>query len=351
MTTSKERVLAAVNHKTSDRTAITFDAEKEVYNLLYAHFATDSKRELFDKLNCDTWMILPDGFIPRLTGGLNGEKVDIWGCKYTQAHYSGGYYDEISFNPLAGKNELSDIDNWQAPTLDKVSFNHFTAGAEENSNRAVIGVFTHGAYFIATDVRGLENLMMDFALNPKYAHKLIDKISQSKYAYLENMLEDYGDGIDIVYMADDYCSQQAPLFSPADFKKFVVPYMSKVVEIAHKHGKKFLLHCCGAVRPLLPMIIDAGVDMLEPIQIRATGMEPERLKRDFGKDLCFYGGLDLQQILCKATPQQVSDEVKRLIDILGQDGGYVFGPGHTYIQIDAPLENILAMYQTAANYK
>jgi len=99
---------------------------------------------------------------------------------------------------------------------------------------------------------------------------------------------------------------------------------------------------------LLPMIIEAGVDMLEPIQIRAEGMEPAGLKRDFGKDLCFYGGVDLQEILSRGTPQQVRDEVARLINILGQDGGYVLGPGHTYIQVDTPIENILSMYEAAA---
>ena len=151
-------------------------------------------------------------------------------------------------------------------------------------------------------------------------------------------------------MADDYCSQQGPLFSPKVFQELVVPYLAKMVNMVHKHNKKFLLHVCGAVRPLLPMIIDAGVDMLEPVQIRAQGMDPEGLKRDFGKDICFYGGVDLQQILCKGTPRQVSDEVKRLIDILGPGGGYVLGPGHTYIQIDAPVENIMAMYETAGSY-
>ena len=129
------------------------------------------------------------------------------------------------------------------------------------------------------------------------------------------------------------------------------PYLTQAVEKAHKHDKKFLLHVCGAVRPLLPMIIDAGVDVLEPIQIRAEGMEPEGLKRDFGKDLCFYGGIDLQRVLCRGTPQAVSDEVKRLIDVLGKDGGYIVGPGHTYIQIDAPMENIIAMYETAYEYR
>jgi uroporphyrinogen decarboxylase len=97
------------------------------------------------------------------------------------------------------------------------------------------------------------------------------------------------------------------------------------------------------------MIIDAGVDMLEPIQIRAEGMDPAGLKRDFGEHLCFYGGVDLQQILPKGTPQQVADEVRRLTGILGEGGGYIIGPGHTYIQPDTPLPNILMMYETAAN--
>ena len=347
--TSKERILLAAYHKCADRTPITFDAEIEVYDALYEHFGINSKEKLFDRFNIDTWMLLPGGFENTPTG-LPGEKESIWGCKTTEAQYSGGVYEEISYWPLAGKDSLDDIDKWKAPDINKVDFSDFPKEAEKHKDRAIIGVFTHGPYFIATDLRGLEGVMTDFALNKKYAHKLIDKISQAVLEYLDNMLENFGQGIDIVYMADDYCSQRAPLFSPADFKEFVMPYLTEIAKRIHKHNKKFLLHCCGAVRPLLPMIIEAGVDMLEPIQIRAEGMEPLALKRDFGKDLCFYGGLDLQEVLCKSTPQQVSDEVKRLIDILGKDGGYIIGPGHTYIQIDAPIENIIAMYDTAASY-
>ena len=98
------------------------------------------------------------------------------------------------------------------------------------------------------------------------------------------------------------------------------------------------------------MIIDAGVDALEPIQVSANGMEPHGLKKDFGKVICFYGGFDIQKKLCCCSIKEVEDEVKVLIDILNKDGGYIFGPGHTYIQIDAPLENILAMYKTACEY-
>lgn len=347
---SKERVLAAANHRTSDRMPITFDADKDVYAALHKHLGLPTKEALFDRLHVDTWMILPGNFEFIEADKGKQEKSSIWGYRAKLTAYSGGTYDAICHNPLAGKDEISDIDAHAWPSPSDLDFSHFSREAAAHSDRAVIGTFTWGPYFISSFVRGLEDLMMDFALRPDYVSHLFGRIREVCSQALTAMLEEHGEHIDIVYMADDYCSQYAPLFSPSHFREFVVPYLSEFAGIAHKHNKKFLLHCCGAVRPLLPMIIDCGVDMLEPIQIRATGMEPEGLKRDFGKDLCFYGGLDLQEVLCKATPAQVAGETKRLIDILGQDGGYVFGPGHTYIQVDAPLENIMAMYETASKY-
>ena len=349
--TGKERVLAAINHRAPDRVPITFDAEKEVYAALHARLGTPSKEALFDRLHVDTWMILPENFITSPDQEGRDQKTTLWGYRTRTATYSGGTYDELCFSPLAGKDELSDIDRYPWPSDDALVFSHFPAEAAAHRDRAVIGVFTWGAWFIACFVRSMENLLMDFVVRKDYAHHLIDRVTERMVTYLDRMLDQYGQGIDIVYMADDYCSQNGPLFSPALFREFVLPYLKLMVEKTHKHNKKFLLHCCGAVRPLLPMIIEAGVDLIEPIQIRATGMDPEGLKRDFGGDLCFYGGVDLQDVLCHGTPQRVSDEVKRLIDILNRDGGYILGPGHTYIQIDAPLENILTMYETAYSYR
>lgn len=349
--TSKQRIMAAVEHRELERIPITFDAEKEVYSLLHEALRTDSKEQLFDRLHVDTWMVLPGNFIYPASEEGKAEKTSIWGYKSRTTEYSGGTYEETCHSPLAGKDDISDIDAQAWPTRDTLDFSGFPAEAKAHSDRAVIGTFTWGAYHIATFVRGIENVLMDFAFAQDYAEHLIRTIADRTLDLLDNMLENYGEGIDIVYMADDYCSQLGPLFSPAQFKQFVVPYLEQAVEMVHKHDKKFLLHVCGAVRPLLPMIIESGVDMLEPIQISATGMEPEGLKRDFGKDLCFYGGVDLQNMLCKGTPAQVADEVKRLIDILGKDGGYIIGPGHTYIQIDAPLENIMTMYETASSYR
>jgi uroporphyrinogen decarboxylase len=348
--TSKQRVLAAVEHRTTDRCPITFDAQPEVYATLHKHFGTRTRRELFDKLNCDTWMILPIGY----TYSPEQEKLDrrttIWGYQTIATEYSGGKYQELCRSPLAGKDQLADIDNYPWPTLAALDFAPFATQTRENADRAIIGAVCWGSYFIATFIRGMDNLMMDLALNLPYARHLIEKITSIGVTWLDELLARHGEGVDIVYMADDTCAQRGPMFSPELFRELVVPYMKLYVDRVHKAGKRFLLHTCGSVRKFLPMIIESGVDMLEPIQIRAEGMDPAGLKRDFGKDICFYGGLDLQRVLCQGTPQTVADEVKRLIDILGDGGGYILGPGHTYIQPDAPLANILAMYETAASY-
>jgi uroporphyrinogen decarboxylase len=349
--TSKERVLAAINHKETEQIPVTFDADEAVYNALYQYLMVNSKEKLFDRLNVDTWMILPGNFIYTAEEENKEEKTSIWGYRVRVTQHDAGQYDALTYSPLAGKNTMADIRAYPWPSADILDFSHFTSEALNHFKRATIGVFTWGAFFIACFVRGMEDLMMDFANHKKYIDYLFKTINEISAESLRTMLRDHGEDVDIIYMADDYCSQLGPLFSPADFRTFVFPYLKQLVEITHRYNKKFLLHVCGSVRTLLPMIIEAGVDVLEPIQIRAAGMEPAVLKKDFGKDICFYGGVDLQQILPKGTKEQVADEVKRLSDILGKEGGYILGPGHTYIQADTPLENIMTMYETAHAYR
>jgi len=350
---SRERVAAAIAHRTSDRLPLTFDAQPEVYARLYAHFglSPSDRAALFDRLGVDTWMVGPrhQGAPPE--PDERGERTSIWGYRTRRISYGGGAYDEFVHAPLAGRDEVADIRRHAWPSPAQIDFSELPDRIAQGGERAVIGAFTWGPFFIASVVRGMEDLLVDFAVRPTYAHALIERIGEISEAALDTLLERHGARLDIVYMADDYCSHQAPLFSPAMFRTFVMPYLRRYVEKVHRRGQKFLLHCCGAVRPLLPMIIEAGVDVLEPIQITAAGMEPAALKRDFGRDLCFYGGVDLQHILNRGTPERVAEEVRRLADVLGEGGGYILGPGHTYIQVDAPTDNILAMYATGRQQK
>jgi uroporphyrinogen decarboxylase len=343
MMTAKQRVMAAADHKPSDRTPLTFDAQPEVYDALHRHLGTETGEQLFDRLHVDTWFVGPRPVPPEGEGS-------IWGFRSREVRYDGGSYWELAWSPLAGKDSLADIRRHRWPADEAMDFSAVPAEAAAHRDRAVIGGFGWGAFFRAFYVRGMENLLLDFALRPKYAECLIETITERNLFFLDRLLEAAGPDLDIVYVADDYCSQDAPLVSPEAFRRFIVPYVSATADRVHQAGKKLLLHCCGAVRPLLGMIIDAGVDILEPIQVRAAGMDAAGLKRDFGRDLCFYGGVDLQRVL-PGPRRGVADEVRRLIDALGQDGGYILGPGHTYIQVDAPLENILTMYDTARRYR
>ena len=250
--TSKQRVLAAVIHTIADRTPITFDAEGEVFDALYKHFGHRSREQLFDALHCDTWMVLPKNYIMPVSEKGKNDRTTIWGWSSTIVKYPGGQYSELSHSPLAGKDELADIDKHPWPDVGAHDYSDFAANMQAHQDRAIIAASSWGTYFIASFLRGMEGLFMDFAANPAYVEKLFAAITQRVLAMLDNLLEHHSQGVDIIYMADDYCSQLGPLFSPELFKKYVMPYLKQVVDRAHRYDKKFLLHVCGAVRPLLP---------------------------------------------------------------------------------------------------
>ena len=162
--TAKERVLAAINHKETDRIPITFDADAAVYDSLYRYLAINSKEKLFDRLNVDTWMILPGNFIYTAMEEEKSEKTSIWGYRVKVTTHSIGHYDALTFSPLTGKDAIADISNHNWPSADLLDFSHFTHEALNHYPRATIGVFTWGAFFIACYVRGMEDLMMDFRM-------------------------------------------------------------------------------------------------------------------------------------------------------------------------------------------
>ena len=347
----RERVLAAANHRIPDRVPITFDAEKEVYDLLYRHFGIDTRKELWDALHVDTWLEGPVVNDPRERRLENGLLQNRWGYRQKNQPYTvngkTGYYQEIIYHPLAETTSVKDLEkhDWPEPRL--LDFTHLNDLRQKKPERAIIAHITHGGYFVGTFLRGMEQFLVDLAVDEPLALAIIERVARYLLEALDRLLEQAPEGFDIFYLADDYCMTSGPLFSPEVFKRLIKPYLREIADRLHAHDKKFLLHVCGSVRLLLPVIIDSGVDMLEPIQRRSEGMNLAELKKDFGKDLCFYGSVDILQTLNKGTVDQVRQEVRENIRILGPGGGFIIGPGHTYIQIDAPLENILAMYETA----
>jgi len=345
--TSRERVLTAVEHREGDRVPITFDCEKEVLAVLKEHFKVPDAEGVWRSLHVDTRLVSADHSHPNIGTRPGGISTNFWGVGSKDVEYSFGTMYDIVYHPLAGMTTVEEINAYAWPTADELSFETLRAARKLNPDKAIIAYIGHGGYFTGTELKGMEEFLMDLGSNPALAHRVIDHIMDYTRPAVERLCREAGDAFDIYYIADDFCTALGPLVSPPMFREFIKPYLKTLADICHRSGKKFLLHTCGSVRTFLPEIIDAGVDILEPIQTSAAGMEAEGLKRDFGKDITFYGSIDLINVLSKGSPEDVRSEVLKNFRILGKGGGFIVGPGHTYIQPDTPLENILTMYETA----
>ena len=199
----------------------------------------------------------------------------------------------------------------------------------------------------------MENAMLDPMLYPGNSDKMVGKLADLKIEFWDAALDELGDVVDIAGEGDDYGTQQSQLIDPEQFRAYYKPHFERVLRFIKEKvpGIRLMFHSCGNVlRPIIPDLIEAGVDILNPVHVTATGMEPVQLKRDFGDDITFWGGgVDTQEILPKGKPEDVKDDVKRNIEALAPGGGFVFNTVHN-IQAEVPPENIQAMLDTLHQY-
>jgi len=194
-------------------------------------------------------------------------------------------------------------------------------------------------------MRGYEPFYVDLATHQDLVATMLDRMVEFKCAFWERALREIGDLVDVVIEADDMAGQERLLFSPVTYRRLVKPRHKRLFEFIKAQAPvKLFFHSCGSIRPLIPDLIEVGVDILNPVQIAAAGMDPVALKRDFGRDLVFWGGgVDTQRVLGTGTPSQVRDDVRRNIEALAPGGGFVFAAVHD-IQANVPAENIMAMW-------
>lgn len=217
-----------------------------------------------------------------------------------------------------------------------------------NTERAVMmgfggNLFENGQFLYRTD-EFLVNLLID----PDNMKKMLEKLLEMHLETLDKVLDAVGDTVDIIMFGDDLGTQSAPMINPDLYKEIFQPMHKKMFQMVKKRSNaKTFLHCCGAIKPFLPDLIDAGLDIINPVQTAAAGMDPKELKRDFGKDLVFWGGgVDTQHLLPNGTPEEIRADVRKNAEILMKDGGFVFNQVHNIVT-GVPPENILAMYEEA----
>ena len=189
--------------------------------------------------------------------------------------------------------------------------------------------FRMGAVFeLAWQLRGMENFLTEMAVNPAIPIYMMERITDIIVEVTRRVLREAGDEIDMVYFYDDIGANQSLLISKKMWRTFIRPCHQKLIDVAKQHNKQVMYHTDGAVRPLIPDLIEMGVDVLNPIQPGTTGMEPGALKHDFGAALSFHGGVDIVGLLPKAGPAEVRATARRLAKDLGEDGGYIMAGSH-----------------------
>jgi len=341
MQTPRERILTALSHRQPEQIPFSwgFSSTGEMGAVLQQHYA---KRDIhWPTLRAET------DDIRRLSPKpCEPPTHNIWGIQTQRTDYGTGSYNEFCDFPLAGVTDAAQLDAypWPDPAIyDDAGYPELVGKANPEHKRAVM-LAGGNPFEIYCWLTGLEEAMMNLVLAPTAVHRALDHITTFFEERLNRALPAAASLVDLVFLADDLGSQTGLLMSREMYRAFLQPHHRRLAEAIHRLAPhvKTVFHSDGAVFDAIPDLIEAGVDVLEAVQTDAAGMDPARLKREFGQDLCFHGGISVQQLLPRADPATVEHECRRLAEILGNNGGYIPAPSHA-IQIGTPPENVDAM--------
>jgi uroporphyrinogen decarboxylase len=370
--TSRERVLAALNHEEPDRvpidlagklaTSINIGAYSKLKNFLRIDGPVEiaSLRSMIARVDdrvleyygVDTRALPLLGNSRSLQRTPDGGYQDEWGVVRRQAEPNGHFMD--TFNPLAGAQSIDEIANHPWPDPEDPGYTDGLAQAAEmlhrNTDYAVILTLPVGPGHLAQWLRGYENWMVDLAANREFYQALMDKVTELWCRISQRMILAAGPNADILFWGDDVAYQDGPMLKHETYVRYLRPYHEQICKLLHTHGAKIVYHSCGSVVSLIDDFIDLGIDALNPIQVSAAGMDTAMLKRRFGKRIAFWGGgACTQRVLPSASPAAVRADVRRRIRDLAPGGGYIFAAVHN-IQREVPPENADAMFDEAMHF-
>ncbi|MBM3130498.1 MAG: hypothetical protein FJ009_17955 [Chloroflexi bacterium] len=362
----KERVLTALEHKQPDRapfdlggsfvTTLNVAAYARLRRALglpdrWQLIREQSQSVLVDEdvrqaLGVDVIGIFerapdPEKEIPSAAGVL----VSEWGVTYRKAAGFGGHYTLVA-SPLQNAT-LADLENYPSP--DPLAPQRFAGIAEQaatlrESPYAVVGNLGWTEIFgMAWYLRGFETFMLDLAANKEMAHALLRRVTDFQKARYARLLELAGHALDVILVCDDMGGQDGLFISPRTYREMIKPYHAELLALIQTRTRaRVMFHSCGSVVPLLDDFIEVGMDILNPVQVAARGMDTAELKKRYGARISFWGAIDTQRVLPFGSPDDVRAEVRRRVADLATEGGYVIAPVHV-IQADVAAENVRAL--------
>jgi uroporphyrinogen decarboxylase len=286
-------------------------------------------------------------------GRLWHDFTDEFGITWSMPDDSPLYFD-ISHSPLAGLS-LEEIQRYPFPRGDDPTrfegLRDRILRLKRETPYAVVSGISGVVYEICWYLRGLENLFADMIERPEILEAIIDRTLKFWLDWFRLFLDEVADVVDVIMIGDDLAGQAGPLFSPRIYRQIIKPRQKRLAQfIKSRTNAKLWYHSCGSIVAYIPDLLDNGIDILNPVQISAKGMDPGLLKAQYGRRLVFWGGgVDSQHVLPRGTPDQVRENVRQNLNALKPGGGYVFNGVHN-IQADVPPENSLAMYDTAFEF-
>ncbi|MGA7578312.1 MAG: uroporphyrinogen decarboxylase family protein [Desulfobaccales bacterium] len=375
--THRERLLRALNHQEPDRvpidlggtyaSSIALDAYVQLTQYLNLRdepqvmrkwaSAVKPDEKVLKALDIDTRMVVPRYDASwneywRLTALPDPNTfLDEWGVPWTKPEKGPSF---ISKHPLAGELTLEDVERFPWPNPDDPErykgLKEQAKRLREETDFAVAGVFPRPPVSLSQFIRGYQDWFLDMGMNHPIIEAIMDHILDVDLKIGERVLAEIGKYVDVMFVHDDLATQESLMCSPKTYRKIIKPRHKKIFDFIKTHSDaKILYHCDGAIAPLLDDFIEIGVDALNPVQISAAGMDTAGLKEKFGDRLSFWGAIDTHTILPQGSVAEVRQEVKKQIECLGKNGGYVLAAVHN-IQKDVPPENVVAMFKAAREF-
>ncbi len=331
MTTPRERVWQAIRHEQPDRVPWNIDCTIPTRHKLQQHYGTTDLDPIlgnhlvkYKPQGPDAWQEVKPGFWRDEFGVVWNKTVD----------------KDIGIVADYRLKERS-LDDLRLPDPhDPARFEGLPAFIEQYDDRFRMVSFGYSLYERAWTLRSMPELMIDMLEAPEFVDELFDALVEYHLVLIEEGLK-YD--IDAIRFGDDWGQQSGLLFGGPLWRRFIKPRLARLYGAVKAADKAVVIHCCGKVQELFPDLIELGLDVFNPFQPEV--MDLVEMKRQYGRDLCFYGGMSIQKVLPFGTPQEVRDEARRLMDQIGQDGGYILAPSHD-MPGDIPIENLVALIET-----